>query len=72
MTSQINWRSLKPGLNLQASSLVAAHYFTDRPEHGWVLYSRGPGGCWNQRTEQEFAPFPGAKPVCINGNWYWK
>lgn len=70
---QINWKPLEPGLNLQASSLEAGHYFTDRPEHGWVLYSRGPGRCWNQRTEREFAPETDMKPIRSDGGgWHWE
>lgn len=70
---KINWKPLEPGLNLNAPSLTAGHYSTGSPKYGWVLYSRGGQfGCWNQRTEREFPPETGMKPVWIDGEWYWE
>ena len=43
-------RSCEEGLNLKFSGLQLGHYCTDQPESGWVLRSRGRGGCWNDRT----------------------
>ena len=44
------WRAYA-GQNLTFSGLEAGHYCTGHPESGWVLRSRGAGGCWNDRTE---------------------
>ena len=39
-----------PGLNMGFSGLVSGCYCTDVQRTGWVLRSRGAGGCWNDRT----------------------
>ena len=69
---KINWKPKEPGLNLSFSGLSAGHYSTGAPEHGWVLYSRDGNGCWNQRTEREFPPGPGMRPIRRDGEWYWE
>jgi len=66
---RIDFRPL-PGVTV-TPSMDAAPYCTGAPHLGWVLYSRGGGGCWNQRTEREFAPEPSARPVFRDGAWYW-
>ncbi len=48
--------AIKPGLNLQFSGLEAGYYCTDAPSSGWVLRSRGAGGCWNDRTKPAHSP----------------
>lgn len=40
----------RPGLNLEATSLVPGHYCTGVPTSGWVLRSMQ-GSCWNDRTK---------------------
>lgn len=45
------------GANLAFSGLEPGHYCTGVPSSGWVLYSRGAGACWNQRTERLFCPY---------------
>lgn len=72
-TAALNWRDVGngyPKLDAMASSLRAGHYCTGHPEYGWVLFSMG-GGCWHQRTEREFPPMPGLKPVRLGGRWVW-
>jgi hypothetical protein len=48
----VKWRPLD-GANLDFSGLEAGSYCTGVPESGWVLRSRGAGGCWNDRTEKQ-------------------
>lgn len=59
------FRPRSDGLNLEASSLVPGHYCTGTPEHGWVLQSRGAGGCWNDRT------YPLRSPCGHAGDILW-
>lgn len=53
----VKWEPYEPGLNLDFSGLSVGHYNTSNPASGWVLYSRGRGGCWNQRTKPLFSPY---------------
>lgn len=45
------------GFNPKFSGLEAGHYSTGMPASGWVLRSRGAGGCWNDRTEPLHCPY---------------
>lgn len=68
----ITWEELTPGsFEPSFSGYTAAHYCTGNPELGWCLYSRGAGGCWNQRTKQQVSPVAGASPVQHEGRWFW-
>lgn len=68
----IQWEEISPGsFNPEFSGYTAAPYFTGYPERGWCLYSRGSGGCWNQKTKEQRAPFEGYEPQRINGEWFW-
>lgn len=53
------------GLNLGFSGLSVGHYCTGVPTSGWVLCSRGGGGCWNDRT------FPLHCPYGVPGDRLW-
>jgi hypothetical protein len=68
-TMKINFRPLA-GITI-TPNIEAAPYCTGAPHLGFVLYSRGGGGCWNQRTEIEYPPSAGMKPVQIDGAWFW-
>lgn len=68
----IEWEPLEgQTFNLEFSGYTVGHYATGNPELGWCLYSRGAGGCWNQRTKQIKAPVPGLQPERIDGQWWW-
>jgi hypothetical protein len=51
------WVPREAGLNLDAASLAVGHYFTGQPSSGFVLRSRGAGGCWNDRTHPLHCPY---------------
>ncbi len=51
------FESLEPGYNLAFSGIEAGHYCTDVPSSGAVLYSRGRGGVWEQRTKPLHCPY---------------
>jgi len=73
--AQIEWKDYDTGQPLQNptfSGYEAGHYCTGAPKSGWVLYSRGRGGCWNQRTKVEQPPVEGAKPVWTQRGWQWE
>ena len=53
----VKWVGTEPGLNLGFSGLSAGFYCTDLPSSGFVLYSRGRGGCWEQRTRPTHCPY---------------
>lgn len=53
----IEFKPREEGLNLSFSGLEGGCYFTDKPEHGWVLRSRGAGGTWNDRTWPLMCPY---------------
>jgi hypothetical protein len=55
----IRWRpySDDTAINLAFSGLEVGNYCTGVPSSGWVLQSRGGGGCWNDRTKREFCPY---------------
>lgn len=53
----IVWKPRQPGYNLSASALELGHYMTGQPDSGWVLRSRGSGGCWNDRTYPFKCPY---------------
>lgn len=57
------WVPREPGLNLGFSGLEVGHYCTGVPESGFVLQSRGQGGCWNDRTYPLHCPYgsPGTR-----------
>lgn len=72
-------------INLAFSGLEAGYYFTGVPTSGWVLRSRGAGGCWNDRTKPVQSPYgaPGDRlwvretwateeraPDMVDGIWY--
>lgn len=68
----ITWEPLnRQSFNAEFSGYKAAPYCTGNPELGWCLYSRGAGGCWNQRTEKQYPPRAGAEPRRHEGRWYW-
>jgi hypothetical protein len=48
---------LHEGLNFGWSGLKAGHYFTDAPEHGWVLRARRGDGCWEDKTDRSFCRY---------------
>jgi hypothetical protein len=48
---------LEPGFNLGFSDVTVGHYCTGVPSSGFVLYSRGRGGVWQQRTAILRCPF---------------
>lgn len=55
----VKWK-MRPGeegLNLGFSGLSLGHYCTGVPTSGWVLQSRGAGGCWNDRTYPLHCPY---------------
>ena len=68
----IAWEPTEPGLNVMATSLVAGHFVDKHPESGWVLYSRGEGSQWEQRTARAFAPSKQHLPSKEGGIWRWK
>lgn len=53
----IKWKPYTPGYSLNFSGLEAGYYHTGMPSSGWVLRSRGAGGCWNDRTKPLHCPF---------------
>jgi hypothetical protein len=53
----IKWKPIAPGWNLTASAMEAGYYHTGIPTSGWVLRSRGHGGCWNDRTHPLHCPY---------------
>lgn len=67
------WESYKtgPAYNPRYEGYHVGHYCTGAPNYGWCLYSRGVGGCWNQRTEKLIPPIVGMEPRRINGAWFW-
>ncbi len=69
---KIAWEDLGNGdYNPNFSGYTVGYQCTGQPRSGFVLYSRGPGACWNQRTKPQFSPAPGMKPVRIGGEWVW-
>lgn len=70
--SVISWQAY-PGdsFNPEWSGYTAGEYHTGNPYMGWCLYSRGNGGCWNQRTKTEMAPEPNAYPQRFADGWWW-
>jgi hypothetical protein len=58
------------GCNLDFSGLQAGLYCTGVPSSGWVLRSRGAGGCWNDRTKRLFCPYgdPGGR-LWVRETW---
>lgn len=68
----IKWEPLRgESFNPQYAGYRTAPYCTGKPEFGWCLYTRGAGGCWNQRTKEIKAPRSGMEPKRIDGEWYW-
>lgn len=53
----VKWKLREKGLNLRFSGLEAGFYCTDLESSGWVLRSRGAGGCWNDRTWPVHCPY---------------
>ena len=53
------------------SGYTCAPAMTGRPDLGWCLYSRGAGGCWNQRTKAVIPPESDAAAKRIDGEWWW-
>jgi hypothetical protein len=47
----------EPGINLAFSGLEAGFYHSGMESSGWVLRSRGAGGCWNDRTKPLHSPY---------------
>jgi hypothetical protein len=43
--------------DFSAANLQPGFYSTGVPESGWVLRSRGAGGCWNDRTKPMKCPY---------------
>lgn len=46
--------------DFSAAALQVGHYCTGVPTSGWVLRSRGAGGCWNDRTKPLHCPYGAA------------
>lgn len=70
--SEIAWEAYQgESFNPEWSGYSAGHYHTGHPGLGWCLYSGGDGGCWNQRTKTILPPEPHAKPVRLDGKWWW-
>lgn len=55
----VKWQPYHEGesINFNFSGISLGHYCTGVPESGYVLYSRGGGGCWNQRTKPIHCPY---------------
>lgn len=55
----VKWQPYHEGesINFNFSGMSLGHYCTGVPESGYVLYSRGGGGCWNQRTKPIHCPY---------------
>lgn len=53
----VKWKPREEGMNLNFSGLVLGNYSTGNAESGWVLRSRGAGGCWNDRTWPAHCPY---------------
>ena len=55
----VPWKPYHDGdeINSNSSAMSLGHYCTGVPESGHVLYSRGHGGCWNQRTKPVFPKY---------------
>lgn len=53
----VKWKPREEGLNLSFSGLEVGYYCTGVPESGFVLQSRGNGGCWNDRTYPIHCPY---------------
>lgn len=55
----VKWKPYHDGgkVNFEALSMSVGHCCTGVPASGWVLYSRGGGACWNQRTKPIHCPY---------------
>ena len=62
----IEWPPYRDGeaVNFGFTGMSLGHYCTGVPESGYVLYSRGKGGCWNQKTKP-------IHPPCQPGDILW-
>lgn len=53
----IKWKPHDPDFNLTFLGIEPGLYCTGHRESGWVLRSKGGGGCWNDRTTPTFCPY---------------
>lgn len=55
----VKWHPYHPGesVNFEFSGMDLGYYFTGVPSSGWVLRTRGGGGCWNDRTKPAHCPY---------------
>jgi hypothetical protein len=51
------WKPREPGYNLGFSGVQVGFYCSDLLSSGYVLRSRGAGGCWNDRTHPLHCPY---------------
>lgn len=67
----VKWKPHEPGYNLTFSGMSVGHHCTGVPSSGWVLYSRGLGGCWNERTKPLHCPYgqPGDRLWVRENGW---
>lgn len=67
----VKWEPYHDGdkINFNASSMSLGHYCTGVPESGYVLYSRGHGVSWNQRTKPMHCPYPPGTQLYVKETW---
>lgn len=55
----VKWKPYHEGekINFNFSGMSLGQYMTGVPESGYVLYSRGHGGTWNQKTKPIHCPY---------------
>lgn len=56
-------------INFNFSGMSLGHYYTGVPESGYVLYSRGRSGSWNQRTKPMHCPYQPGDILWVRETW---
>ncbi|KLU61870.1 hypothetical protein CEB3_c17880 [Peptococcaceae bacterium CEB3] len=67
----VKWKPCANGEQFDFNSSVTSlgHYCTDVPESGYVLYSRGRGGVWNQRTKPVHCRWRRGDTLWVRETW---